>query len=489
MNKKITKIFSIIFLFLICFNFCNVYVYADINEEYANGGELPSIDLEEDKVIESSPITNYLGSFIFTVGVLVETVTSNLMSLVSGDKAFPWADKIIFNAIPLLDVNFINPHSESLLSLDNGIGIGEVIRNIYFTGLSLALGFLGIVIAVMAIKLALSTIGSEKAKYKEAIVKWLTSLILLFGMHFVISFLFYMNEEMVVVASKILGSTISENSEKLEAVVDQKLNENKQKIVLNFCNKAVSSEATSEAMSWLNPIGWISNGAKWVYSNITGDKRSQLEAKQANVEYLFENYEITYALINNKDIKEYVLPYVSGNSENSWLKNATHGLSNIVVGLFGVNPVAQEVDFMASAVRLIKNDLSESRYNDLMNELKADLSKDKDSTEYKSAKVMQVIYTYQYQYSSGSLNKKASNQIIGELGEYFKTNAWYTDVEKGDWSPSRASVVGATLYTMFVFQSIMFFMAYIKRFFYVVILAVIAPFVVIYDFFTKSMSI
>lgn len=56
----------------------------------------------------------------------------------------------------------------------------------------------------MAIRIAISTIASEKAKYKEAIVHWATALILLFAMHYVISFVFYLNEQLVEVASSMV---------------------------------------------------------------------------------------------------------------------------------------------------------------------------------------------------------------------------------------------------------------------------------------------
>ena len=48
------------------------------------------------------------------------------------------------------------------------------------------------------------------------------------------------------------------------------------------------------------------------------------------------------------------------------------------------------------------------------------------------------------------------------------------------------NVVSATCYAIFVVQSLMFLVAYLKRFFYVIILSVIGPIVVVYDYFIKS---
>ena len=67
---------------------------------------------------------------------------------------------------------------------------------------------------------------------------------------------------------------------------------------------------------------------------------------------------------------------------------------------------------------------------------------------------------------------------VANLGEFFKEKAF------GEWNTE--SFIAAILYAVFVVQSLMFFYAYVKRLFYVVILAVIGPFVVVYDFLRKA---
>ena len=64
----------------------------------------------------------------------------------------------------------------------------------------------------MAIKMAISTIASEKARYKESIVTLLTTLVLLFGTHYLLSFTFYLNEKMVEIASTIVKKIDTSNS-------------------------------------------------------------------------------------------------------------------------------------------------------------------------------------------------------------------------------------------------------------------------------------
>lgn len=76
------------------------------------------------------------------------------------------------------------------------------------------------------------------------------------------------------------------------------------------------------------------------------------------------------------------------------------------------------------------------------------------------------------------------------MGEYFKQAAWtYEKDEEGvmtGWSPSQLSLQGALMYAIFIVQSMLYFFAYIKRFFFVTILALLAPAIVIYDFLGKA---
>lgn len=208
MIAKSKKYIGVVFTFCIIFNFFigifgNV-IYAETNKKYGNGET--NVEFNDDTATaDNNSLTGLLAICIVTVGRLIASVTAWVLGMFMPNSEFPWADKIIFNTIPVLDVNFINPAVGSLMRDSEGYtAIGNVIRNVYFTGLSIALGFMGIVVAVMAIRLAISSIASEKARYKEAIVTWITALVLLFGTHFLLSFIFYLNEKLVEVASDIV---------------------------------------------------------------------------------------------------------------------------------------------------------------------------------------------------------------------------------------------------------------------------------------------
>ena len=504
MKKNSKKIWSILFLLVIMVStFGGTFkaVKAMTNPKYDKFIE--STDYALDEVIESSTILDLMGSFVYALGSIVEKVVSDIMAVGGGGKFFPWSDLIVFNAIPLLDVNFINPNEKALVA-KNGV-FGQAIRNIYFSGMSVALGFLGIIVAVMAIKLALSTIANEKAKYKEAIVKWLTALVLLFGMHFVLSFLFYMNEILVQEASEIMINSLEKNSSKIYEKLIENLEGKQDKIVDNFIAKTQDTWFTS----FVKALRTVSIGT---FCPVLGayDFFRQIEgiSESADVDQLLrENRDITYALIANSTIRRNVLSKVGGNDANKdknifekigdWLSKQGSTIWN------GSTPEQKEKAELLTYVLLISqaNNGTLEKDRKALNEITRKLNEDKDlsADDKKQLQTLQVVYSLCVSKAqNGSVKAedapdkekdKKSQQIITLIGEYFKTNAWYTDVDNGGWSPTEISIIAAILYTMLVFQSVGFLVSYVKRLVIVIVLSVISPFVVIYDFFTKSMQI
>lgn len=500
MREKSKKIYAGFFVLVLLISFIgnNFFVVeARTNEKYSQ--YIQSTDGDLDQIIASSTVLDYIGSFIYALGNIVEHVTSNLMNVANIGKYFPWSDLIVFNAIPLLDVNFINPDPNSLLadSSTNSVSIGDVIRNVYFTGLSIALGFLGIIVAVMAIKLALSTLASEKAKYKEAIVKWLTALVLLFGMHFVLSFLFYMNEILVEKASEILISTMQESGKKVVENLKQNVEGQEEKIVENFVSAA-------EPGIWDSIVQGIRGGVLWSINPVCGGisvVQNILGAVDGAVSSttLTDHTDITYALISNSTIRKNVIPSVDGNkdADEGWLGNVWNFLTETGSELWnGMTQEQKEIGVLASYVEVIAeaNNENLNQYQEALSTIADKLSNHEyDGNDEKTElEVMQVVMSYAVSYAKGE-SLQSSNEdtpeIITLLGEYFKNTAWYTDVDNGGWSPDQISIISAILYTMLVFQSIGFFISYVKRLVIVVVLAVFAPFVVIYDFFTKSLAL
>lgn len=505
--KLLSKILlAFIFVFII-FSAFNYNIYAEINDEY--GDDPISIGIDADSVIKDSNILDMLGQFVYAIGNLIENATSGIVNLLTGESAFPWADRVIFNTMPLLDINFINPNERSIFS--DTYGVGTVVRNIYFTGLSIALGFLAVIIAIMAIRLAISTIASEKAKYKEAIIKWLTAIILLFSMHFVLSFIFYLNEELVKVASQVLENTMEESGEDITLAIQNTLDSNMYAQVDNFIISADGSITYNEVRNWLNPIGLIVKAVDGVSDALgfgSEERTYPSKTDMLNTLRSEEYIDITYAYITNTVYRENLLnsffDVTEGTGEIVWKsfwtgfgsftnENICYEQLCVLYDYVMAVKHASEVDNEAYDAYTWVYDYinTEERYKQTIKNTDYAIANAKDDGERISAQVRKILFTYAYEYNvTDNLGAATTTQnLIGGLGNFFKETAWYSDVNHGGWSPNEVSVVSAILYTLFVIQSIMFFIAYFKRLFFVVILAIIAPFVVIYDFFTKSMSL
>ena len=189
------KFLSLIFLFAVVLNIISPSLaYATINQQYGSVAEAG--DTGDDitptsfvgRVAEDA-ILKLLCSFIVSLTQMARNLVEGFTKFVFGVEQFPWSDLIVFNTLPYLDVNFFNYNKGSLFEI-NGNVIGTLVKNLYYTILVICISLIGIGVGITAIRLAASTIASDKAKYKEAITKCIYTIVMLFSLHYVLSFLF-----------------------------------------------------------------------------------------------------------------------------------------------------------------------------------------------------------------------------------------------------------------------------------------------------------
>ena len=95
-------------------------------------------------------------------------------------------------------------------------------------------------------------------------------------------------------------------------------------------------------------------------------------------------------------------------------------------------------------------------------------------------KAYKYIETAAKKFILGESDANAIANIISSLGEYFKGQVeTIKDVDKFNY-------VALILYAILLVQSIMLLISYVKRVFYVTLLTILAPIVVIYDFFISA---
>jgi len=153
--------------------------------------------------IGTGPLTAAIATLLNIVLIIVFMLLYFIFSPISAGLAFPFPDQIIFNKIGFFDPNFINP---TTVAGSPVLILQGLIKNLYYTGFVIAAAVFVVAAMIIGIKLAVSTIASEKSHYKQALVTWVTGVFLLFTTHFILLAIFTVNEEFV----KILSSA-SEN--------------------------------------------------------------------------------------------------------------------------------------------------------------------------------------------------------------------------------------------------------------------------------------
>ena len=117
-----------------------------------------------------------------------------ILSLFAGEGAQTLSvQDIIFNKVKITDINFFN-----IEGADGAIRtIRENVAAWYVGVRNLASVVLVIILIYVGIRMAISTIAEEKAKYKKMLKDWFTSMCLLFVLHYIIILTIQLNNTLV----------------------------------------------------------------------------------------------------------------------------------------------------------------------------------------------------------------------------------------------------------------------------------------------------
>ena len=496
-RRKALKFFAVIFVMIVIFP-CFTNSFGAINEKYQGATTSAQIGLNIDGSESNNVITKAIFWLINTVGSLGEyllTAFASILASQAGDgKAalMPWADAIVYNGVPALDVNFINPAKGSFSSIMSG-----VISKIYYTIFSISITFFGIAVLIMAIKLATTAIAAEKARYKESITNFIISLILIFSMHYFMSFCFYLNESIVKVAfsianvqlkgeftkmtdsateyQKALVNKISlKNSDNYYFDVETKENYKKLK---NYISKKLFDDGQYQRAATLLAGGYgdflVNTDGQLAYS-ADEVERSIILTCMADVVVKHSNDKVVF---DEQTMKGY---------DNSGLTTTWKDVDALYLALkdsfyeiFVLSDGDDWPGFMAGAEDSVFPDVYKSCF---ILRTKAGKYGDQELTIMNAINnaVANINATGGDDTASATSMEDLGNSVVSQLSVYFKINRY---TEEGD-----ISLVGVIVYTIFVFQSIMYFFAYLKRFFYIIVLAFFAPFLVLFDFLSKAVG-
>ena len=115
----------------------------------------------------------------------------------SAISAFITPFDILFNKVQLFDINFfdIKTSGTEAESLVNQIRLG--VAGWYYALRSISAAILLCILIYVGIRMAITTIASDKAMYKKMLVDWVASMLLLFLMHYIMIFTINVNNTII----------------------------------------------------------------------------------------------------------------------------------------------------------------------------------------------------------------------------------------------------------------------------------------------------
>lgn len=117
--------------------------------------------------------------------------------------------EILFNKVQLFDVNFFDFTS---VSMDSAVyKIRMSVAGWFYIMRLIAVSILLVILIYMGIRMAISTIAEEKARYKKMMIDWVTSIALVFLLQYIIIFTVNVNNALVNTLGSVLeGNEISD---------------------------------------------------------------------------------------------------------------------------------------------------------------------------------------------------------------------------------------------------------------------------------------
>ncbi len=108
-----------------------------------------------------------------------------------------------FGGIDFMDINFFNIEGSNTI-----VSFRTAVAKWYYIMRLISASILLVILIYVGIRMALSTIASEQAKYKQMLMDWATSLALLFMLHYIMIFFVSINTSLVGALGGMLKSTM-----------------------------------------------------------------------------------------------------------------------------------------------------------------------------------------------------------------------------------------------------------------------------------------
>lgn len=172
-------------------------------------------DLSKKNQPQSESSESAVGSFLAFFVRLFPTVVGSILNLAISSESnnttgqFTIED-VVLNKIALFDVNIVNTPKADNMAMYQKLDTNTIIKNNvlgwYGAIRNLAAAILLVVLIIIGILMAINSVASERAKYKEMLVNWFVSLAILILMPYIMSLSFNICNAATDTVSKLADS-------------------------------------------------------------------------------------------------------------------------------------------------------------------------------------------------------------------------------------------------------------------------------------------
>ena len=201
MSKRILKISLITITLMVCLA-CFRFSYASVSSAIDSIVSTLVEGLVGILLLGLQQLAVLLFTAIDLLTIVITGVTTNGKGLLDGVGVS--LGDIVFNRCAITSANFF-PEVWVGGSFKHGAAMAGLVENIskyYVIVRNLSIAILLGVLLYVGIRMAISTVASDEAKYKKMLYDWAISLVLVFMLHFIIIITFYINNQLVALLAR-----------------------------------------------------------------------------------------------------------------------------------------------------------------------------------------------------------------------------------------------------------------------------------------------
>lgn len=192
--KTLMKILAVLLVIFIIFSNTN-FAFADETQQQEEENPLDAIMKGIEAVLDGivGILTWPLRLIPLMIGGALQMLGASVGDIGGGKTIFLTMEDILFNDLPILRVNFF--------ATDTGT-VGAIQQNVakWYYGLrNLAIILSLVVLIYIGIRMAISTLADDKAKYKKMLTDWVVGFITIFFLHYLIVIILYANDNLVMI--------------------------------------------------------------------------------------------------------------------------------------------------------------------------------------------------------------------------------------------------------------------------------------------------